>query len=344
VSSSPYMKKALYVISIVVVLAVMYYFGRGFLADDFNLRVTGETRDITVDLDSGPREIMITDNTKHSVPLDEIKGGGPAKDGIPPIDNPQFISIGEASEWLDDSDPGIAVTVGDITRFYPFKILVWHEIVNDTFDDRRILVTYCPLCLSGIVFDPVVEGERVEFGTSGKLWNSNLVMYDRKTNSLWSQVLGESIVGPLTGTTLKVLESDQIRFGQWKEVNPTGQVLSRDTGSIRDYGLDPYGDYYTRTGTIFSVNNQDDRLHEKAFVLGVLINDSAKAYVPEAVKRVGKLEDSVGGKNISLEYDQSLDVVRIFEKKADGTRERINPFPNFWFSWVAVHPDTELYK
>jgi len=150
------------------------------------------------------KEIMVTNDVKHSVDLDEILGGGPPKDGIPSIDDPKFISIAKA-DFINDEEPGIAVSISGIDRFYPFQILVWHEIVNDTFDGQRVLVTYCPLCLSGIVFDPLVSGERVEFGTSGKLWQSNLVMYDRKTDSYWSQVLGDAIVGEMTGTSLKVL-------------------------------------------------------------------------------------------------------------------------------------------
>ena len=158
------------------------------------------------------KTIMITDGVKHSVPFDEILGGGPPKDGIPSIDKPKFISIAEANKFLEDNEPGIALDIDGVQRFYAFQILVWHEIVNDTIGGKRILVTYCPLCLSGIVFDPVVGGERVEFGTSGKLWNSNLVMYDRKTDSSWSQILGEAIVGNMTGTRLAVLSSDMMRY------------------------------------------------------------------------------------------------------------------------------------
>lgn len=290
------------------------------------------------------KEIMITDGYKHSVPLNEIKGGGPPQDGIPPIDNPKFITVAEADDFLTDEEPGIAYAQAGIDRFYPFQILVWHEIVNDTFEGQRALITYCPLCLSGIVFDPIVQGERVEFGTSGKLWNSNLVMYDRKTDSLWSQILGEAIGGEMTGTSLAVLTSDQIRYGDWKKLHSDGQVLSRDTGSFRVYGNDPYGDYYTTPGTYFPVNAQDDRLEDKDFVLGIVIDGQAKAYYPPAVKEQGTVEDNFAGKTIIAEYIEEIDAVRLFEKLDDGTLERINPFANFWFSWVAVHPDTELYK
>ena len=287
---------------------------------------------------------MITDGVKHSVPLNEIIGGGPPKDGIPSIDNPKFISAQDAGKQLSDKEPGIALDINGTARFYPFQILVWHEIVNDIINDQRVLVTYCPLCLSGIVFDPLVNNERVEFGTSGKLWNSNLVMYDRKTNSLWSQILGEAIVGELTGTKLKVLSSDMVRFGDFKKLHPAGVVLSRDTGTTRFYGQDPYGDYYTTPGTYFPVGKKDDRLNEKDFVLGIVVNGKAKAYWPEAVKKLDEVEDHFENKTIVAQYEKDIDAVRLFEKKSDGTLERINPFGSFWFSWVAAHPDTELLK
>jgi hypothetical protein len=337
------------IIAIVGVLAViaLIVFGRGLFKDDSPLP-KGETKKETItvknDQSFSTKEIMTTDGIKHSVPLGEIVGGGPSKDGIPPIDNPKFVSLSDANKFLNDNDPGIALEVDSTARFYPFQILVWHEIVNDTISGQRVLVTYCPLCLSGIVFDPVVQGERVEFGTSGKLWNSNLVMYDRKTDSLWSQILGEAIVGEMTGTQLKVLPSDMIRFGEFKKLHPIGTVLSRDTGATRFYGQDPYGDYYTSPGTYFPVGKKDDRLGDKDFILGIVINGKAKAYLPEAIKKAGEIMDWFEGKEILARHEKDIDAVRLFEKKADGTVERINPFGAFWFSWVAAHPDTELLK
>lgn len=279
----------------------------------------------------------------YSVPEDEIISGGPAKDGIPPIDNPKFISIKEAQELLTDDDLGIALTVGSDSRFYPYRILVWHEIVNDTFGGERLLVTYCPLCLSGIVFIPEVKEELVEFGTSGKLYQSNLVMYDRKTDSLWSQVLGEAIAGEMVGTKLKAIPSDVIKFGNWVSENPTGIVLSQDTGFSRSYDRDPYGDYYTNTGTYFPLSNTDDRLKEKDLILGIVINGQAKAYLPSAVKDKGEVEDTVGGKIIIARYVEEIDSVRLFEKNGEELVQ-LGPISGYWFSWAAVHPDTEVFK
>lgn len=289
------------------------------------------------------KKIMVTKGVRHSVPLKEIIDVL-GKDNIPAINDPHFVSAAPASEWLGDEELGLAVDFKDERRFYPFQILVWHEIVNDTIAGQRVLVTYCPLCLSGIVFDPLVKGMRVEFGTSGKLWNSNLVMYDRKTNSLWSQVLGEAIVGEMTGTKLKILPSDIMRFGVWKSAYPEGQVLSRDTGEDRTYGVDPYGNYYTSPGVLFPLTKQDTRLPEKELVLGVVMGGKAKAYSTTAVKRKGEITDVFAGLTIVARYEASADVVRLYKKKPTGGLERLNPIAAFWFSWAAAHPATELYK
>lgn len=324
--------------ALIVAGAVVYQrFGRG----DFNLPRAGKTTTVTTETG----EIMETEGVKHSVPLDEIRGGGPPKDGIPSIDEPKFISIAEAGSWLLDEEPGLAFSKGDTHRFYPYQILVWHEIVNDTVQGQRVLVTYCPLCLSGFVFDPVVAGERVEFGTSGKLWKSNLVMYDRKTDSLWSQILGEAIVGEMTGTKLEVLPSDLLKFGDWKQKFPDGQVLSRDTGATRFYGTNPYGDYFTPEGfAVGLAGSRDSRLEPDDFVFGIVVDGKAKAYLVEAVKVRGEVRDQFAGQNIILRHDKELDVVRMFKRQSDGTEERVNPFSAFWFSWAAAHPETELYK
>lgn len=293
---------------------------------------------------SSERPAILTDGIRHSVPLDEILSGGPPPDGIAPIDHPKFIAVAAASKFLGDDEIGLALDYNGAHRFYPFQILVWHEIVNDTINGQRVLVTYCPLCRSGAVFDPVVNGERVEFGTSGKLWNSNLVMYDRKTKSLWPQVLGEAVVGEMTGAKLPILPSDIVHFGAWKKTFPTGEVLSRDTGAVRGYGTDPYGNYYTSPGTYFPLTHTDNRLGEKELVLGIVIGGKAKAYSPAAIKRAGEITDQFAGQTIVAKYDAGLEAVRLFEKKPDGTLERLNPVTAYWFSWAAAHPDTELFK
>lgn len=265
------------------------------------------------------KDVSLDEQARNEMLAKSNQFGVPPKDGIPSIDNPKFVSVTEASAFLNDREPGIAFAQGTTHRFYPFQILVWHEIVNDTIKGRRVLVTYCPLCMSAIVFDPVVQGERVEFGTSGKLWNSNLVTYDRKTDSLWSQISGEAIVDEMTGTKLTVLASDRMLFGEWKQAHPDGEVLSRDTGAERFYGQDPYGDYYTSSEMFFPVNKDDDRMQKKDFVLGIVIDGKAKAYWTEAIKQKGEIEDTFAGKTIVARYERDIDTVRVFEKKQDGT-------------------------
>ncbi|MCH7604710.1 DUF3179 domain-containing protein [Patescibacteria group bacterium] len=356
----------------ILALVAGFFLVRNFRGDEFDLPIGGETTKETIVIEDGQvvgtkeeleergkllledeemekrqetKEIMITNGIKHSIPFEELLAGGPPKDGIPPIDNPKFILIEEANQWLGDTEPGVAFSRGNTHRFYPYKILVWHEIVNDTIDGQRVLITYCPLCFTGFVLDPIVQGERVEFGTSGRLWKSNLVMYDRKTDSLWSQVLAEAIVGEMTGTKLPILPSDQVRYGEWKKAYPDGQVLSQDTGSFRDYDRNPYGGYSNVTNLSLQLANPTDtRLPNDAFIFGIVINGKPKAYSTEAVKAKGEVEDVFEGEQIILRHDPSLDVVRMFKKLEDGSEERINPISAFWFSWSVAHPDTELYK
>ena len=161
--------------------------------------------------------IMETDGIKHLIPLDKIKGGGPPKDGIPSIDNPVFAAVSD-SNFMSDSDTVIGLVIDGDARAYPLFILVWHEIVNDTVGGLPVSVTYCPLCYTNQVFERIIDGTEVEFGTSGKLYNSNLLMYDRLTESYWSQALGLAVKGELTGTQLNLIPFDVITWGDWKEL------------------------------------------------------------------------------------------------------------------------------
>lgn len=287
------------------------------------------------------RTIATTDGVPHSIPLDEILSGGPGKDGIPSIDDPKFLLADEAS-FLDSSDPGIGLTIGGESRFYPYRILVWHEIVNDTIKGKPVLVTYCPLCATGIVFAREVDGVAQEFGVSGRLWQSNLLMYNRATSeedeSLWSQVLGEAVVGIHTGKKLVVVPSDIVRWGDWKKMHPDTKVLSTNTGTLRDYGRDPYGDYYTSESVSFGANFRDTRLHPKALIHGIEIDGTYKAYADDALKRAGEFDDVVAGKNIHVTRTD------VGEVRFEASGEPLASIPGFWFSWLAVHPDTELYK
>jgi len=288
------------------------------------------------------RTLRITNGVTHSVPLNSIISGGPPKDGIPSIDRPKFVSIEKANEYINDGGLGISVSVNDTHRFYPNQILVWHEIVNDVIDGQPVLVTYCPLCATGIVFDATVQGEATEFGTSGKLWNSNLVMYDRRTSSYWSQVLGEAIVGEMTGTALELLPHDNLLYADWKKLHPDGEVLSRDTSFIRNYKVDPYGGYYSSPSVFFRLDYESELFHPKEITYGIRINESFKAYtLVELQKGEADFEDELAQVPLRVSFDKELRIIDI--RRTDNDSEIIPTF-GFWFSWFSVHPDTEVYR
>lgn len=183
-----------------------------------------------------------TDFTKITVPLAEIQSGGPGKDGIPAIDHPQFASVREVGE-LPDDEPVIGVTIGNDAKAYPLRILIWHEIVNDQMGDMPVAVTYCPLCNTSIVFDRRIDNRVLDFGTTGNLRHSDLIMYDRQTESWWQQYSGESIVGQLSGTRLKVIPSRLESYKKFRDRFPDGKVLIPNDPSARDYGANPYAGY-----------------------------------------------------------------------------------------------------
>jgi len=184
-----------------------------------------------------------TDFARHSVPLETISAAGPPRDGIPPLDKPRFTSSTRAAGSLNSREPLIAVVIAGRARAYPLQILLWHEIVNDTLGGVPIAVTYCPLCNTAIVFDRRVSGRLLTFGTTGNLRRSDLVMWDRQTQSWWQQFDGHAIVGALTGSQLVPLSSQTLSFADFRGHYPQGDVLSQDTGFDRQYGENPYVGY-----------------------------------------------------------------------------------------------------
>lgn len=241
-----------------------------------------------------------TDFSRHEVPLDEFLSGGPGKDGIPAIDEPKFQPLDEV-DWLEDREPVIAFGIGDEWRAYPIQILIWHEIVNDVVADTPVAVTFCPLCHTAIVFDRTVDGQVLDFGVSGNLRHSDLVMFDRLTESWWQQATGRGIVGAYTGTQLEFLPSQLISWAQFRELHPDGVVLSRDTGHVRSYGSNPYAGYDDVDTNPFLLDDWtliDGRLSPKLRIVGVVIEDEAVAYPMPQLAEVGVVNDSVGGEPI----------------------------------------------
>ena len=213
-----------------------------------------------------------TDFSLHSISYDEILSGGPPPDGITPIDEPKFATIKEANEWLADLEPVIALEINGVARAYPLQILIWHEIVNDEIGGVPVSVTFCPLCNSAITFDRRLEGVVLDFGTSGNLRNSDLIMYDRQTKSWWQQFTGEGIVGVMTGRVLTVLPSTIVSWGEFKAAHPDAEVLSQDTGFARSYGRNPYAGYDEANNPPFLYRGDlDGRLLPKERVAAVTI-------------------------------------------------------------------------
>ena len=220
-----------------------------------------------------------TDFGQTTVDLGEIGHGGLPRDAIPAIDHPRFVSTDDAGGWLYPREPVIALEVGGEARAYPIQVLIWHEIVNDMLGASPVAVTFCPLCNAAIVFERKVDGRLLDFGTTGKLRHSDLVMYDRQTESWWQQFTGTGIVGHYAGQTLRRIPASIIAFEDFREAYPEGQVLSRDTGYPRDYGRNPYRGYDRVGARPFLLRGTPDpRLPAMQRVLGISLDSTAVAY------------------------------------------------------------------
>lgn len=231
-----------------------------------------------------------TDFCRRSVEFSDVFSGGPPPDGIPPLDDPRFESITHAREWLQDRSPVIALDIDGEARAYPLAILTWHEIANDTLAGVPVAVTFCPLCNAGLVFDRRVDGDAIRLGVSGLLRNSDMIMWDDRTQSWWQQFTGEAIVGELTGTQLNILPSSMTSFEAFAERFPEGEVLSRETGFSRQYGMNPYTGYDSSDPFLF-FGRSDPRLPAMERVLGARIGSDAKAYPFSELSRVGVVND-----------------------------------------------------
>ena len=238
----------------------------------------------------------------------EIMSGGVGRDGIPPIDNPQFDDLATADLWLQASSPVIALEIDGIARAYPLAILTRHEIANDIIGDTPVAVTFCPLCNSAIVFDRRVGGDTLRLGVSGLLRNSDLIMWDDLTQSLWQQLTGEGIVGTYTGTLLDIVPSQVISFGSFAKRHPDGLVMSRDTGYNRQYGLNPYRDYDTQPGRPFLFRGEiDPRLDSPVDrVLAATIDDVAVAYPFDILRVERVINDVVADTPLAVFYQAGV--------------------------------------
>jgi len=317
---------------------------------------------------------------KYLIDPKEFRSGGPGlggigeRGGIASLLDPTFISAEEAT-FLPDNELVLGIDYKGETRAYPYRILVWHEIANDIIQGDPILVTFCPLCFTGVAFHGEIDGQRELFGVSGKLYNSELVMYDQSTKSYWPQSLGKAVVGPRTGLKLEKIPIDVARWGDWKATHPETKVLSQNTGFLRNYGDNPYGkdgdfaDISIRIG----VRQPDIRLPAQEIVHGLEIDDTFKAYTDSKVREQKVINDQLGGKNIAIWLDPRVGSIRAFNRDIGGQTltfssegdtfvdnngnswdpdgknngqqlERLVVEPIFWFAWAAFYPETSLFK
>lgn len=250
-----------------------------------------------------PSALDFLENPDLPTPLvdpERIRSGGPPPDGIPAIDQPTFERANDV-EWIADDEPVIALDLGGEHRAYPVQVMIWHEIANDTVAGSPVTVTYCPLCNSALAFDRRVGDRELTFGTSGKLYLSALVMYDRQTESLWSQIEHRAIAGHLTGEDLKPVPVQMLSWSQWAAEHPDGWVLSRETGFDRSYGTNPYVGYDNPDGTPFLFDGQTDaRLKPMTRVLGLTEGPDTVAIQQDALLDAGVVPLTLDGQPVTL--------------------------------------------
>ncbi len=281
------------------------------------------------------------DLANSTIPAGKIFSGGPPRDGIPSIDKPKFIKANKA-DYLKDEDRILGVEIDGKARAYPIRILNWHEIVNDVHNGKPIAVTFCPLCGSGIVYNATLAGKPHKFGVSGLLYNSDVLLYDRETETLWSQILSKGISGKLVGSDLEIIPSSHTSWKAWREKHPDTEVLSTDTGSSRNYNRSPYAGYDKGRETYFPLAFRSQKYHPKERVIGVSIGEKHKVYPFSELAKIksNTLSDDFSGQQLQLSFDAENRDGEI--KDASG---KIVPSINtFWFAWYAFHPDTVIYK
>lgn len=339
----------------------------------------GPTGHAAVANDSGDFETT-ADGVRYTIHPSELEQGCPGgKDCIPSIDDPRFQSA-DGAAWLSPNDTVIGVEVDGESKAYPLRILNVHEIVNDELAGRPIAVTYCPLCRSGLVFSRSVAGTRLTFGVSGKLIDANLVMYDRQTETYWSQLEGQAVVGTLVPTELEPLPSSITTWREWRRAHPETRVLSRDTGIYPAYTYDsnPYAGYENSNRVGPGVDRVDDRLPQKEIIYGVTVGETSRAYPQSVVDERDSINDEVAGVPILVVEDQRDGGIDVFARRQgnetlafsvsngtlvddrgnqwsfdgealegphEGARlERLSSHGFYWFAWSSFHPDTEVYE
>jgi hypothetical protein len=266
-----------------------------------------------------------------------ILAGGPPRDGIRSVDAPRFAAPPEAT-WVKADTPVLGVALGHAARAYPVHLMEWHEVVNDAFGDTPIAVTYDPLTGVPRAFVARAGDRNLHFGVSGLIYESGLLMYDRETESLWSQFTGQALSGPLAGTRLQRIRIRQEDMASWYARHPDTVVLERPEPKRIDYRYSPYEAYWTQDSAPFPVDAEDRRFHAKELVVGVVVGGHSRAYLGSILTREGgRAEDVFQGKTIRIEYSSELGVFHW------DVPEGVDVTEAYWFAWKAFHPDTDIW-
>jgi hypothetical protein len=294
-----------------------------------------------------------TDFKLHAVDLGEIAGGGPSRDGIPALDDPKFLTAGQDSA-TKPHEPVISLELTGDARAYPLRILLWHEIAKDTVGGVPVVVTYCPLCNAAIVFERRVDGMTLTFGTTGKLRHSDLVMYDRQTESWWQQFTGDAIVGSLTGHKLRMLPARLEAFALFKERYPEGRVLVASDPDLRPYGRNPYLGYDTSSFPFPYKGEFRQGISPMARVVVIRENDKHIAVTLELLRQKRRIEIADfalswrEGQASALDRETvaaGRDVGNVIAQKAQSGRFEDIPYDvTFAFVFDAFHPGSEIIQ
>jgi Protein of unknown function (DUF3179) len=275
--------------------------------------------------------------TQLRVPADQVLPGGPGRDEIPSVSDPHFASLEEAT-WVLAQNPVLGVSLGDDSRVYPVHIMERHQVVNDVVAGRPIVVTYDPLAGTPLVYERTQGGRVLEFGVAGLVYNANFLLFDRATDSLWSQFLGDALAGPLAGQRLRRVEVRQETLASWLERHPDSKVLAPPSDRI-DYRYSPFSSYWISNRIPFPVAARDPRFHAKEVVVGVTKDGKARAYLGSLVTRAGGAVDDVfEGSKIHIDYS-SRDALFRWQIPDD-----VQVTEAYWFAWKAFHPDTEVWN
>lgn len=269
----------------------------------------------------------VGDSDSWLIPVSEVVDGGPGRDGIPSIDNPLFVPLSEVS--IGRRELVVGIKSGEEAMAIPHRILNWHEIVNVTLDSEPVTLNYCPLTGSAMLWKGDANAANPTFGVSGLLFNSNLILFDRATDSFWSQMMAQAVRGDRRSNFAPQLQVIETTWQTWQDMYPDSLVLSESTGFSRNYNAYPYNDYLTSTRLLFNVNNFDDRLHRKKRVIGINDNDINKVYVlSDFTADMEVINDDLDGLPVVVVGSSLDDIAAIYQRTlADGTILEFSAIP-----------------